>query len=58
MPDFLLLDPGRAGSLFIPTIVATPAFQAPGIAYGRGRDCWWAVVDPRSHPFYLWRSID
>jgi hypothetical protein len=42
--------------MFIPKLVADSGFLRAGVAYGYDDDCWWAVVDPRVHPLYVWKK--
>src|SRR5664279_1314014 len=40
----------------IAEIIVDPDFRARGVVYGSDRDCWWAVIDPRVHPLYVWKK--
>lgn len=49
-------DLAGEGVSFIPKAIDDPDFLASGVVYGGNDDCWWAVVDPRVHPLYVWKK--
>jgi hypothetical protein len=48
-------DPARDGASFVSSVLRHPAFQAAGVAHGRGAGFRWAVVAPERHPLYVWK---
>lgn len=49
-------DPVSDWVTFIARVVADSGFRSNGVARGRGSFGWWAVVDPSSHPLYVWQK--
>jgi hypothetical protein len=54
MPNFSGYDITTLGNQFIPKVLADTVFKNNGVLYGDNDDLYWAVVNPNSHPLFVW----
>jgi len=55
MPEFSNYDI-FSGRSFIPQILQDSKFRNNGVIYGSNKGLYWAVVNPRKHPLYVWEK--
>ena len=54
MPKYSPYDITKDKQNFIPRVLSDPDFRNNGVLYGNKSDMYWAVMNPRRHPLYVW----
>ena len=56
MPKYSPYDITKDGSNFIPEVLNDIDFRRNGVLYGVNDGLYWAVVNPRRFPLYVWHK--